>query len=265
MNDTLNLDYDPNQDIIVPRTPERETNPACLVLLVLVLVLAGARLLAWYAADFSLEGRARRGEAKALYLLGKRTFENAGSPEETHRAVILIRAAADQGYGRAQAGLGLLYENGFGVRRSYSQALKWFRLAADQGLAIAQNEIGVMYAKGRGVDQDLKEAAKWCRLAAEQGSEIARNNLELMKLMKHKTLAQLTTRAHNSYGHVVVQKVESDGVTVSFIPVGGGLGLAKVRMESLPADLQELCKYATKQGQTPDSAYSQIGLASNTL
>jgi TPR repeat protein len=265
MNDTLNLDYDPNEDIIVPRKREREINPACLVLLVLALVLTAARLVAWYAADFSLEARAGRGEAKALYLLGKRSFENAGSMEEKHSAVTLIRAAADQGYARAQAGLGLLYENGLVVRKSYTEALKWFQLAAAQGLAVAQNEIGVMYAKGRGVDQDVKEAAKWCRLAAEQGSEIARENLELAELTNHKTLPQLTTRAHDSYGHVVVQKVESDGVTVLFVPVGGGLGVAKVRMESLPADLQELCKYATKQGQAPGSAYSQIGLASNTL
>src|SRR5579859_4556442 len=90
----------------VPRT----VNPAYVVLLLLVLTVGAASLFAWFHGDFSLESRASRGEAKALYLLGKRYFDTAISPRDYLRAARLIRSAADQGYAAAQAGLGLLYE-----------------------------------------------------------------------------------------------------------------------------------------------------------
>ena len=102
---------------------------------------------------------------------------------------------------------------------------------------MAQNELGVMYAKGRGVAWNLDEAAKWCRLAAAQGSEVAQRNLELAEAAKAKMISELTTKDKKSYASVVLQKVEADGVTVSYLPVPGGLGLAKVAREpSHPAE-----------------------------
>jgi hypothetical protein len=234
------------------------------VLLVLLVVLGFGALIAWHCGDFSLENRATRGDAKAQYLLGKRYFDSALSPRDYQRAARLIRTAAQQGYPRAQTGLGLLYENGLGVPKSYTEALKWLHRAADQGHSVAQNELGVMYAKGRGVARDLDEAAKWCRLAAAKGSEVAKRNLELAEVATYKVIPEISV-GKESYKQAVLQKVEPDGVTLSFAPVGGGFGLAKLKLENLPSDLQRLCKSATKDGTGPESAYSHIGAVATQL
>jgi TPR repeat protein len=42
-------------------------------------------------------------------------------------------AAAKQGHPRAYANLGILYMNGWGVRRDYAEAFKYLQLAADAG------------------------------------------------------------------------------------------------------------------------------------
>ncbi len=88
-----------------------------------------------------------------------------------------FRRLAGQGVARAQAALGLMYENGRGVRRNDAQAVRWYRRAAEQGLAAAQSALGVMYAKGRGVPQSDSEAVRWFRRAAEGGDALAQGIL----------------------------------------------------------------------------------------
>ena len=84
-----------------------------------------------------------------------------------------LRRLAGQGVARAQAALGLMYQNGRGVRRDDAEAVRWYRRAAEQGLAAAQSALGVMYAKGRGVPQSDAEAVRWFRRAAEGGDALA--------------------------------------------------------------------------------------------
>jgi len=57
-------------------------------------------------------------------------------------------------YAAAQNNLGLLYEQGHGVRQDYAEAVKQYRLAADQGNADAQVNLAKMYEDGRGVKPD---------------------------------------------------------------------------------------------------------------
>jgi hypothetical protein len=242
-----------------------KVSPTYPILLALVAVIGLASLVAWYWSEFSLEERSQRGEARAQYLLGKRYFDHAVRPQDYVLAAKLIRQAAEQGYARAQTGLGLLYENGIGVPLSYPQAIKWFQRAADQGYSVAQNELGVMYAKGRGVPRNLDEAAKWCGLAAAQGSDIARKNLELTQLASRKVISEINTPDKQSYKQAVVQRVEPDGVTVSFVPDNGGFGMAKLKLENLPSELKRLCRNTTKEGAAADSAYSHIGAIATPL
>ena len=61
---------------------------------------------------------------------------------------------------RAQYHLGMMYEDGHGVKQKYVEALKWYRLAATRGSAVAQTNIGRMYEYGRGVPRDMAEAVK---------------------------------------------------------------------------------------------------------
>ena len=88
--------------------------------------------------------------------------------------------AAEQGNVDAQFNLGVMYENGRGVRQDYIQAVQWYRKAAEQGIAQAQYNLGLMYRNGQGVRQDYAQAEQWYRKAAEQGIAQAQYNLGVM-------------------------------------------------------------------------------------
>ena len=89
----------------------------------------------------------------------------------------LWRSLAEQGHPAAQLNLGLMYEYGHGVDRSYAKAAKWYHKAAENGLARAQLRLGLMYSNGTGVLKDYALAVRWYRAAAEQGSAKAQSNL----------------------------------------------------------------------------------------
>ena len=89
----------------------------------------------------------------------------------------IIRPLADEGDSIAQATLGDMYGNGFGVPQDYAEAFKWYRRAADQGFASAYRAVGLMYMRGWGVPQDYAEAEKWTRRAVEQGNALAQFDL----------------------------------------------------------------------------------------
>src|SRR5207253_2871509 len=67
-----------------------------------------------------------------------------------------------------------------GVERDCALAAKWFRLAANQGSAAAQNSLGVLYEEGLGIRTDIVEAIHLFRMAAEQGEPRAQANLARM-------------------------------------------------------------------------------------
>ena len=86
---------------------------------------------------------------------------------------------AEQGNAKAQAIIGILYENGHGVLKDYAEAVKWYRSSAEQGHTSAQNNLGYIYDNGVGVLKDASEAVKWYRLSAEQGNSLGQFNLGL--------------------------------------------------------------------------------------
>lgn len=102
-----------------------------------------------------------------------RQLANQGDAVVKNAAIKYLRQLANQGNADAQSNLGVMYGNGLGVPKDYTEAAKWSRLAADQGNANAQHNLGVMYANGEGVPKDDTEAVKWWRLAADQGNALA--------------------------------------------------------------------------------------------
>ena len=87
---------------------------------------------------------------------------------------------ANQGIGDAQFNLGLMYNNGNGVRQDYAKAMEWYTKAANQGHADAQANLGYIYQYGNGVRQDYAKAREWYLKAANQGSAEAQFNLGVM-------------------------------------------------------------------------------------
>ncbi len=106
-----------------------------------------------------------------------------------------FRSAAQQGNVRAQALLGMMYDEGLGVRKDHKEAVRWWLLAGQQGNLSAQYSLGVMYSQGTGVVQDYTEALRWYQLAARQGFADAQHNLGKMYGIGQGVL-QDYTRAH---------------------------------------------------------------------
>jgi TPR repeat protein len=82
------------------------------------------------------------------------------------RAVATLTPLALRGNVEAQAMLGYLYENGFGVPQVYDAAADLYTQAAIAGNPFAQAMLGLMYDKGHGVPLDVVLAYKWMNLAA---------------------------------------------------------------------------------------------------
>ncbi len=91
------------------------------------------------------------------------------------RAVRELAPAAHRGNARAQAQLGFMYENGFGVPQNYAAAADLYQSAAAQGDAFAQSRLGLSYDKGHGVPQNVILSYKWLDLAAAKAAKRERN------------------------------------------------------------------------------------------
>ena len=90
------------------------------------------------------------------------------------------KKSAEQGHEEAQFNLGVMYEDGRGVKQDYFKAFEWYQKAAEKGYADAQFNLGFMYANGQGVKQDYFKAVEWYQKAAEQGDASAQYNLGIM-------------------------------------------------------------------------------------
>ncbi|WP_244106413.1 tetratricopeptide repeat protein [Burkholderia anthina] len=88
------------------------------------------------------------------------------------------RRVAEQGNANAQNNLGLMYENGQGVRKDDAEAVSGYRLAAEQGIASSLFRLGLMYDSGGGVDHDPIAANALFGLAAAAGETRAQTYLD---------------------------------------------------------------------------------------
>jgi TPR repeat protein len=74
----------------------------------------------------------------------------------------------------------MMYEEGYGVAQSDTEAAEWYQRAANRGHAEAQYFLGKMYSEGRDVAQSYAEAFEWYRKAANRGHAEAQHKLGLM-------------------------------------------------------------------------------------
>jgi len=98
-------------------------------------------------------------------MLPSKGFCEVPTPQE----IAEMRRAAAQGHAKSQYNLGVMYDNGKGVRQDYTEAMKWYKLAAAQGDALAQYNLGGMYDRGIGVKQDKRQAKEWFGKACDNG------------------------------------------------------------------------------------------------
>ena len=120
---------------------------------------------------------AKQGNVEAQYNLGFIFDMGWGVDQSDTEAVKWYLKAANQEFHIAQYALGQHYKDGKGVKQSDSEAVKWFIKSANKGLFVAQFELGECYRDGRGVQQSDTEAAKWFRKGATQGYDYAQYEL----------------------------------------------------------------------------------------
>ncbi|MEJ2795706.1 tetratricopeptide repeat protein [Iodobacter sp. LRB] len=116
---------------------------------------------------------AKQGDAQAQFNIGVMYDEGQGVRQDNTQANVWYRKAAEQGHVVGQRIMGFQYFHGRGVPRDYVQAFSWYRKAAEQGDASAQGSIGLMYEVGLGVTKDDILSVKWLRMGAERGEHFA--------------------------------------------------------------------------------------------
>jgi len=106
---------------------------------------------------------------------GLRRATDAYSRGDYMRAVTALSPLATRGNARAQALLGFMYENGFGVPQAYDAAADLYQRAAVQGDPFGQSRLGLIYDKGHGVPQNVILSYKWLDLAAAHAARRERD------------------------------------------------------------------------------------------
>ena len=106
---------------------------------------------------------------------GLRRAWDAYSKGDYVRAVNVLSPLVAHGNARAEALLGFMYENGFGVPQAYDAAADLYQRAAEQGDPSAQSRLGLLYNKGHGVPQNAVLSYKWLNLAAAHATKRERD------------------------------------------------------------------------------------------
>uniref|UniRef100_A0AC34F9Z3 MYND-type domain-containing protein n=1 Tax=Panagrolaimus sp. ES5 TaxID=591445 RepID=A0AC34F9Z3_9BILA len=119
------------------------------------------------------------------YMLGIGGFE-----QNYTKAANFYERAALQGETEAMYNLGLLYQEGNGVKQDFDISMKWLMEAATADvsgylqvpgdISHAQHTIAMRYHQGIGVPQDFKKAVYWYEKSLKNGYEGAASNLGMM-------------------------------------------------------------------------------------
>ena len=76
-------------------------------------------------------------------------------------ASILLNRLANQNHAAAQNNLAYMYQEGLGLKKDYSQALRWYLLASKNGLYQVNITIGKYYYSGYGTEVNYPEAFRF--------------------------------------------------------------------------------------------------------
>ena len=101
-----------------------------------------------------------------------------------------LQERAELGDANAQFNLGVMYDNGLGVPKDYTEAVKWYSKAAEQGAVDSQFNLGVMYDTGKGVTEDDVVAYMFFNLAAANGGAGEARRNALKKRMTKEQIAE---------------------------------------------------------------------------
>lgn len=155
---------------------------------------------------------AQKGNASAMFCIGKLYWAGKGVPQDRKTAAKYFQDAADHGNVEAMVATAWLYYKGDVVGRNLSQAGKYYRMAAENGddrsyywLGSIRYEagdykeameffkkaarvgdlpsmvrVGCLYRDGKGDERNFARAMEWFKRAADKGDADAMNNISMM-------------------------------------------------------------------------------------
>ena len=112
---------------------------------------------------------AQEGNPAAQYSIGLLYDQGKGVKKDPQTALKYFQAAIKQNLPAAQYYLGVKYYAGLGVKKSPSKALDLVTRAAEQDHLQAQFQLAYFYDRGIGTPVNLKKATQWYTRAAENG------------------------------------------------------------------------------------------------
>lgn len=125
----------------------------------------------------------------------------------------------------AQQALGVMYENGQGVRQDNAQALYWYRKAALQNNASAQYLLSLMIERGMGTEKNQNEALLWMHRSAENGNAIAQYKIGLLEMQTKKSNAADFKKAAYWFGLAAAQGDPQAQYQLGLLLIDGRAGI----------------------------------------
>ncbi|TAL27103.1 MAG: DUF4034 domain-containing protein [Alphaproteobacteria bacterium] len=198
-----------------------------------------AEAMRWYKkAEF-------RGYWGAQNYIG-RLYKNALTPVNYDEALRRFRLGAAHDDTASQISLGLMYQEGNGVKQDYVEAMKWYKKAEFNGDFAAESYIAELYQHGKpGIPADPAEAIRRFRRGAEHGNAAAQYHLgSCYEWGKG-------VRPDNSQALIWYQKAADQGDTNAQIGLGR-LYSSKAAMNNSPQEMDVAIMWYQKAADQGD-------------
>ena len=168
-----------------------------------------------------------------------------GYKQDYTKAYEYLKQAADLNNADAQAVIGIMLENGYGVTRDYSKAVEWYKKAAAQDQSNAQNSLGLLYLNGKGVEKDKEEALYWFRKAFANGNKSAEQYVVKLESGERK-IALIIGNANYPKGKLSTTTYDAQSVSSMLQSLGFEVILkTNLELQGMNQIIDEFCQKAT--------------------
>ena len=108
---------------------------------------------------------------------------NSGDKQKASK---LFKKACDGGNITACFNLGIMYDNGYGVRQNKQTASKLWKKACDGGNITSCYNLGILYFNGKGIEKNKSKATKLFKKACDGGNSSGCLNYKILRYYKNK-------------------------------------------------------------------------------